>query len=196
MPEPAATTQQTTNKILYGFSNVYVAFIKEDGSYEKPVRIPGGVEVSLSPEGEQYTKYADDIAFVTINSNTGYKGDITITNLPKDINAKMLGFKVDSTGAEVEVSDAVPTSFALMFEVKGDHHARRNVFYKCTANRSDISAKTKEEKLDSADTKLEITVGAKEFNNVAVVRASLENTPEQKTAYDAFYTEVYVPKFA
>ena len=79
------------NKVKYGLSNVYYAplteAVDESGNttytYETPVRIPGGVELSLEAKGETTAKRADNVNYYVSVSNNGYEGDLTIVLIPE-----------------------------------------------------------------------------------------------------------------
>lgn len=61
MPDVATNKPE---KVKYGLRNLYYAMQKETPSgidYETPVRFPGGVSLSISPDGETVEFYADDI---------------------------------------------------------------------------------------------------------------------------------------
>ena len=68
-----------SNKVKFGLKNCHYAkaAFDEDGNvtYEKPIRMPGAVSLSMDPEGENENCYADDIVYYVINNNSGYSGE-------------------------------------------------------------------------------------------------------------------------
>ena len=70
----------TKNKVKFGLKNVHYALltVSEEGavSFGAPVPIPGAASMSLSPQGETETFYADDIAYYVSTANNGYQGDL------------------------------------------------------------------------------------------------------------------------
>ncbi len=66
------------NKVKFGLNKVHFAMchIDDDGNatYDTPVRIPGGVSLSVNPSGEPENFYADNRVFYVINNNSGYEG--------------------------------------------------------------------------------------------------------------------------
>ena len=70
------------NKIKYGLKNVHYAVITEDedGSitYGTPKRIPGAVNLTLEPQGEQAEFYADDMRYFSAFANSGYSGSLEV----------------------------------------------------------------------------------------------------------------------
>ena len=74
-----------SNKVKFGLKNVHYALLTDgDGTitYETPVPIPGAVSMSLAPQGETNTFYADNIAYYVSTANTGYQGDLEIAVIP------------------------------------------------------------------------------------------------------------------
>ena len=68
------------NKVKFNLSHVHYAKLTEGDTttYEKPVPIPGAVKISLEPNGEPESFYADGGSYYTINNNMGYDGDLEI----------------------------------------------------------------------------------------------------------------------
>ena len=60
------------NKVKFNLSNVHFAPLVEadDGtiSWDTPIPIPGAVSISLDPEGEPESFYADGIEYFIVNS--------------------------------------------------------------------------------------------------------------------------------
>lgn len=184
-----------SNKITFGLRNVHVAF--EDAlGYEEPVKIPGAVNFTPSPEGDTNTFYADDEPYYVFSSNNGYTGDLEMANFPDEVLAKMLGWPIDDNGMLVEVADATPTPFALMGEVQGDKRNRRFVYYKVQANRPSSEHATKQESVDPQTKTLPVTIIPVEIDGVKVVKGDLELSDTNKTVYDGFFDDVYLPDFA
>lgn len=183
------------NKVLFGLSEVAVAFKSADG-YEKPVTIPGAVNLSTDPEGDQTVFYADNIAYYTTNSNAGYTGDLEIADIPAEVQAKMLGWEIDANGALVEIADGVPTPFALLFSVSGDAAKRKAVLYNVTAARPSGEHSTSEDKTEVKTMTMPYTATPIEHGGKQIVKAAIEPSEKDKAAYDAWYTEVYMPTFA
>ena len=66
------------NKVKYNVKNLHYAPMKAEASengmptYDTPIKIPGTVSISLSPEGELEEFYADGIVYYTSNGNQRY----------------------------------------------------------------------------------------------------------------------------
>ena len=126
------------NKVKFGLKNVHYALltVSEDGavSFSTPVPIPGAVSMSLSPQGETETFYADDIAYYVSTANNGYQGDLEIALLPDSFRTDVLREVEDETDhVLVEKSTAEPQPFALLYQFTGDQQASLRVLYNCAA---------------------------------------------------------------
>ena len=140
------------NKIKYGLESVYyaVATIATTGSatYGTPVALPGAVNLSLAPQGDTTKFYADNIAYWTGVSNSGYEGDLEVARLTEAFKTDILGYKLDDKDVLIEDANAVPTHFALLFQFEGDQKATRHVMYNCVATRPDATGSTKNESVE------------------------------------------------
>lgn len=187
------------NKVTFGFKNVHVAFRKGD-EWDTPVALPGGIGISMDPQGSDNNMYADDGVYYTTSSNAGYTGSLEMADFENDTikstYAKMLGWEIDDNGAIIEITDGVPEPFALMYEVTGDQKKRRAVFYNCTVSRPSVSDTTKTDSSDPATRTVNLTAVNQDFDGKMVARAVIEPSEENQGVYDTFYTSVYTPNKA
>lgn len=182
-----------TNKVLFGLSNVYVAKVTGDGEFDTPVAIPGAVNMTIDAEGDQEIFYADNMNYYTANSNAGYSGELEIADIPNEVLAWMLGWRIDTNGALIEVADGVPTPFALLFDVQGDKKPRSAVYYNVTANRPSDEWSTTEDTTTVTTKTLPFTAGVMKYNNENVVKAVIEESEDNTEIYETFRTKVYMP---
>lgn len=187
------------SKVRFGLAKAYYAVIKTDGTYDIPVALPGAVSLDLSREGsEPSTFWADNIAYyVTPAANGGYTGTFNFALVPDKFKQDVLGEVVDDNGMQVEIADATPKSFALLYEVEGDLDKKRYVFFNCTAQRVAAGANTKSDSTNPDTQDLEFTAIGKDFQNFGgtgvtknIVRGSAE---EAATAFATWYTAVPTP---
>lgn len=181
------------NKVKFGLSNVHYAkmTIGEDGAitYATPVPIPGAVNLSLEPQGEESPFYADNIKYFNDYANNGYSGDLEMAKIPDSFLKDILGQTIDTNGAVIENAEDKAAHFALMFEVDGDESKKRVVYYNCTASRPSANASTVNETKEPNTDTLTITASARDTDKQ--VRASLEPSEENMAIFNKFYEKVY-----
>lgn len=187
------------NKVTFGLERVHIAFFDETAqglpAWKKPIPIPGAVRWTPEAQGESSTFYADNTAYFVISSNNGYTGELELALVPDAVLAEMLGWKIDSNGMLVEVSDAIPKKFALLGQVQGDQKNRRFVYYDCQASRPAKERKTKAESVEVTTDVLSLSVSPIELGGKMIVKGDLELSATNATAYNSFFTSVYVPVF-
>ena len=185
-----------TNKIKYGIENVHyaVATIAADGSatYGPPKRLPGAVSLSLDPQGDTNTFYADNIAYYVTVANNGYEGDFELAKIPEDFLVDVLGYKRDANGVLLEDPNAGTVAFALLFQFEGDVFAKRHVIYRCAAARPSVSGSTKAEQIEPQTETISLPVTSV-FNpdiDADVVKATV-NPVDNAAQYSAWFNAVY-----
>ena len=180
------------NKVTFGLKNChYATYTVTDGAitYDAPIPIPGGVELSLEPRGDMVEFYADDMLYYSASNNQGYDGTLSIANIPEQ-------FAIDCLGEEKDETDMVLTEkttgrgkpFALLFEFDGDVKATRHVLYSCTANRPTITSSTKTDAVEPNANELTFVSSPRE-TDYAVKTKTTPDTPTE--VYDAWYDAVY-----
>lgn len=183
------------NKIKYGIRNVYYAQRSESGgtiSYGTPVALPGAVSLTLSPEGDSNSFYADDVEYFRTDANNGYSGDLEIALIPDSFRQYALGEKMDDNDVLIEDSDAVGGEFALAFEIQGSDHNTLFWFYNCVVSRPDTNATTKESSIDPQTDTLSIACRP---NENYIVRAKTTDATSDATKA-AWFSTVYQPDLA
>lgn len=182
------------NKVLFGLSNVHVAFLDEtEKTYGKPTHIPGAVNLALSPEGEDYKFYADNILYYAMNSNNGYTGDLEMALIPDEFLIEALGWEKDENGLVVEIADGAQKPFALLYEVKGDKKNRRFAFYNCITAKPSQENSTETESRDVNTQTLTITVSPKMMDGRNVVKSAVELDEANAAVYNGFFDSVVEP---
>ena len=179
------------NKIKYGLSKAYYAKITVTGgveSYATPVALPGAVNLSLSPEGENNPFYADNIIYFQSMSNNGYTGTLELALVPDDFRKDILGETEGLNGVLAEYANVEPAEFALLFQFEGDDKATAHALYRCKASRPDVASQTKE---------AGVTPVTETLNLTAMPRVSDHLTRgkclESAAAYTNWFTAVTLP---
>ena len=187
------------NKVEFGLEQVHVAFIDEETSAEgspawvAPQAIPGAVSLTASPEGDTNDFYADNTKYYTSTTNNGYTGSVEFANIPDDVLAEMLGMTVDDNGMLVESTEDKQKEFALMGEVKGDAKNRRFLYYRCKAARPSQDSATSDTGETPDTDNLDITILPMKNGENMLVKAVLELSETNATAFDAFFDDVTLP---
>lgn len=181
------------NKVKFNLSNAHYAPVTvgedRENSYGTPVALPGAVSISLDPNGEPESFYADGIEYYIINNNMGYDGDLELAMIPESFRTGILKEEADANKVLVENCNSETGSFALLFEFDGDVKKIRHVLYNCSASRPKIESKTNEE---SREVQTEtLTVKARPLASGYVKAKTGDETT--KTVYDGWYQAVYMP---
>lgn len=184
------------NKVKFGLSNVHIAKItvNESGkiTYGTPFKIPGAVNLSFDPEGDNEAFYADNIKYFESYANNGYSGDLEIADIPDQFLNEILGQRIDSAGGVVENINDKTSAFAFMYQIEGDQSGTRFCYYNATVSRPSSEASTIEDtKTPNTDT-LTITTSARETDGQ--VRYKLPLSTTNKTKYDSFFDSVPEPE--
>lgn len=184
------------DKVLFGFKNVYYSVITEDGgtiTYGTPKKFAnegaGGVSIALSPKGESFEKYADDILWFSEAVNQGYEGDLVLTTLTDDFKKDVMGYTEDKNGALIENANVVFKKFALGFEVQGNEKPTRTWYYYVSATRPNDEANTKEASMSTNDKTLSITASPRPSDEK--VKVTMKDNGTNTSAFNSFFDAVY-----
>lgn len=181
------------NKVKFNLCNGHYAPIKagENGesTFGTPATLPGAVSISLDPNGEPESFYADGIEYYIINNNMGYDGDLELAMIPESFRTDILKEETDANKVLVENCNSETGSFALLFEFDGDVKKIRHVLYNCSASRPKIESKTNEE---SKEVQTEtLTIKARPLASGYVKAKTGDSTTQ--AIYDKWYEAVYMP---
>lgn len=184
------------DKVLFGFRNVCYSVITEQGgtiTYGTPKKFAdegaGGVSIALSPRGESFEKYADDVLWFGDAVNQGYEGDLVMTKLTDSFLLDVMNYTVDTNGAMVEGADTTFKNFALGFEVQGNESPKRTWYYYCSITRPNDEANTKEGSMSTNDKTMTIIASPRPTDSK--VKVSMKKTDENETAFNGFFSAVY-----
>ena len=184
----------TNNKVKFGLKNCHYAKATLDidtgaVTFGTPVAIPGAVNLSLDPEGDNEPFYADDMVYYMTSANNGYSGDLEVALLPDSFRKDILKETEDANGVMVEDSTVEPEHFALLFEFSGDQRKIRHCMYYCSATRPSVTGSTKEDSTEVQTETLSITASPLP-SGIVKVKTGTNTT---STVYDAWYNAVYEP---
>jgi len=190
-------------KVMFGLENLYYApYIPgaggARGEWAKPIRIPGAVSFSPSPQGNEYTFHADNIPYFHYTKDNGDAGDLVVAHFPDQFLIDTLGWAKSVEGAIVELANKVQKPFALLFEVKGVNSADeedpvRFVYYHVNGAKPAQTYTTMEDgaSVQTQTMAIKATPYAFDNNNAATrvkVRKSL-----MPAVFESFFDAVFVP---
>lgn len=179
------------NKVKYGLTNVHYTVVNEkDGviTYGTPKRLPGAVQLTLKPKGEQIEFYADDSLYYSEEMNQGYEGDLELSIVPDFFKIEVLGFQEDANGVLFENANAKKQTIALMYEFDGDKNKTRRVNYNVSVSRPEAGSKTKGNKAEMETETLGVIISP--ANDTKMVQGK---TAQGTKVYDDWYKAVYLP---
>lgn len=191
-------------KVTYGLKNLYYAQKTESEagvpSFGTLKNWIGASEMTLSPVGEVTPIYADDIIYYKARSNQGYDGSLSVRQIPEDFKINHIGEYKDTNGVLVEKSNVIPYDFALLgeFQVAGDETGdatgKRFALYNCSAGRTDLAGKSKEDTIDP--NMFEVPITANPTVSDEIVKASVKKS-DNESVYNAWFDSVYYnPSYA
>lgn len=187
--------------VRYGISNAHYALYTEGtgqtaGTYATPVAMPGATQLTLTPQGNTWTFYADNIAYETGSSNTGYEVSVTIAVVGDQAKIDLLGYAADSNGVVYEAADAEPKSCAFLWQFDGSKVKKRGLLYNVKFNRPTETGNTKTDSVDPDTDELtgvaigrDLTIGGEVKN---VIKASATNEQATATQFADWFDAVYI----
>lgn len=185
----------------FGLKNLYRAKLNrtDDGiTFDKPVRMPGAVSATLTPEGSDPSDfYGDDGIYFTIpGTNGGYTGEFVLARLSDEDRRALLGEQV-SNGIQFECTDDEIPEYAYLMEMQGDFKPIKFGFYCGKASRVAMNANTKGESVEVDTDTLSVRFTGVElpFNGdiKSVIKGFIEKSDDNKEQYDNFFKEVQLP---
>lgn len=176
------------NKVRFGLKNVHVCSITEDAgaiTYGKPTAWKGAKSLTLDPEGDTNTYYADNTAYFATNTNNGYSGSLEMSEIPEEIEKMIFNVVTTEEGNLAEDANLLPNNVALMFQFEGDVNATKYIFYKVVFSRPNVEGETKEESTDPKTTSMDITAIPVEKDDHQWVRSKCR---KDDTNYENFFS--------
>lgn len=155
-------------KLIHGLSNFHIAVLTQDDStgvtYNEVQHIEGAVSVSVDPNTESNTKYADNGAFAVLNSLNDIDVSMAAVDIPASIKKEMYGQK-EVNGVVFSNKDDIIKEVALGFEAKIRGGGTRFYwFLKGTPEIIGIEHETDEGSVESKDAQLTLKFTPLRFN--------------------------------
>lgn len=164
-----------SNKVTFGLSNVHysLATVGENNTwvFSNPKRLIGAQEITTEAIGGSTQVYADDKVVATLVGNSGTTVTLKFSEIDDTFKKDIFGFKTDSQGNLVEIINTETKTFALGYEIQGDIHARRILYFLCTATPIADGSKTKADSIEANAITLNITARPIESGNDLIMRS-------------------------
>ena len=144
------TTSGITNSPFIGVESFHIAKLLTDpvngkATYDEVISFPWLRSVSIEPQTDDATLYADNQAVDTANVTSKYGLTIDTATLPLEYKALLLGHTIENGVMTVTSEDNAPY-FAIMFETTKRNGKKRYVkFLKVRFSEPSETAQTKEE---------------------------------------------------
>jgi len=175
------------DKVKYGVRKVHYALATQNG-FAAPVAMPGAVSLTLTPNGDTNTFFADDTRFYVTVANNGYDAELEVAYVPESFLTDVLGMTLNATDKViVEKTGVQPKPFALLFEEEGDDTGTKFVLYNCIATRPNRSLSTTTDTIDPQTQTISISALPMADNKVLAFTGA--ETPS--TVLDGWYTTVW-----
>lgn len=178
------------DKVKFNIHNVHYALLKEGGSYDTPVAIPGAVSFSLEPAGDVNPFYADGVLYYNAVANNGYTGDLEMAMFPPDFLKAVYGLTEGTTSKVLtENAKVEPKTFALLFEEDGDAAGTKYVLYSCTATRPTRDFATNTSSKEPSTSKISVTAAPLDDGRVLAMTQADTPADTLKNWYKSVYEE-------
>lgn len=125
-----------TNRVLFGFSNLYVGTYTtaSDGTVTlgTPRHQEGAVGFSPEADGEDVDFYADNYDYFSDTTVGARAGDLVVAKFDRTFKTQFLGYRETADGGLAEVLNPVKPRVYMAFQVEGDAHGMRVIMYNGT----------------------------------------------------------------
>ena len=115
-------TQENKAKLVHGLSDFHLAVLLKDDvtgvEYSEVHKLEGAVNVSITPNTESNTKYADNIAFAVLNSLSDIDATLSVIDSPATIKKEVYGQKQSESGVLFSNQDDDIKEVALGFRAR------------------------------------------------------------------------------
>lgn len=179
------------NKVEFGISNLHVCTYTENAgtvTLGTPVAVPGAVTLTLEPEGDDNTFYADNTAYWASFSDNGFSGSIEVAMFDDTFKKSFLGYVELDDGGVAQIKGATKPSVCLIFQSEGDAEARRGILYNVSLGNINRSYNTTEDTVEVDTETIDITVVGD--NKTKIVKVSYD---KMSAAYNTLFTNPPVP---
>lgn len=180
------------NKVVFGIKNVhfgtYTVGTTGTVTLGTPFHLAGSVNMSLSPESEESTFYADNTKYYTSFSDNGYTGELENANFTDAFKLAFMNYVQLSDGGIAQIKGVQNKTVYMMFESDGDVEKRRGILYNVTLGQIEREYATTEANKEPQTATLSFTVNGD--NTTGITKVSYGETA---SGYSTLFTNPPVP---
>lgn len=182
-----------TNRVSFGLSNVVVGTytVGADGTVTmgEPMNIPGAVNLSLEPEGNDNSFYADNKKYWSGYSDNGFTGSLEMARFPDKFRTTFMGAKKLDDGGVADIKSSTKPAVYIAYQGEGDKLSRRAILYNVTLSGIKKESKTTEDSTEPETESIDITVTGDNATGFTRVTYNVGDT-----GYDTIFTKPPAPK--
>lgn len=188
MPNP-------TNKVLFGFSDVYVGTytVASDGTVTMgtPYHQAGAVGFNMDPQSEKNDFHADNVVYYSSYSGGTREGDLEVAMFDDDFKTQFLGYRRTASGGLAEIKGATKPNVYMAFAIQGDIHETRKIVYNGTFGDITRAYSTLEDTKEPVTESLPATFVGDNETGITVATYKPGDT-----GYDTLFTDPPAPELA
>ena len=181
------------NKVLFGFSDLYIGTYEVDSDGDvtmgSPYHQPGAVGFSPELGSDKQIFWADNMAYYVSYTDGNYSGDLEVAKFDDDFKESFLGYVRTADGGLGKVLNATKPNVYLMFAIQGDQEARKVIFYNVSMGEINRSYTTGEETKTPVTETLPVTIAGD--GATGLVFATYKPTD---AGYDTLFTNPPAPE--
>lgn len=100
-------------------------------TFGEPFRVAKAIEVTINPQSQEASLYADDAMVEYVSAVTGYDISLNVDDLTTEVKGKLLGYEKDADGVVIEHNELDSKEHAVAFRAKrSDGNYEYRVLYK------------------------------------------------------------------
>ena len=181
-----------TNKVLFGFSDLYIGTytVGEGGTVTlgTPYHQKGAVGLTVEESSDRADFHADNVPYYTSYSSGTFEGDLEVAKFDDAFKTQFLGYVTLADGGLAQIKGANKPNIYAMFKIKGDAQDRKVIFYNGTLGAINREYHTVEENVEPQTATIAVTfVGD---NETGITKVTYNPSDD---GYDDLFTNPPVP---
>lgn len=181
-----------SDKVRFGLSNIHIGTYTEGTggavTLGEPVAQPGAVNLSLDPESEENTFWADNVKYYVTNQDNGFSGSLEVAKFDDAVKKAFLGYIDVANGGIAHIKGATKPKVYIAAQAEGDEQGRRFILYNVTLGQIQFEAATTEDAAEPATETVDINVTGD--NKTGITMAEY---PKNAAGYATLFSNPPVP---